>query len=88
MDAAAKEFFGPNTPHVEDLEKELSLVIYNNHFSLNGPRPLVPGTIEAGGMHIKPSSDPLPKVFKMFQFFKTMILFRTCKNLWMVRRKA
>jgi glucuronosyltransferase len=62
MEAAAKEFFPSTFPSIEELERNISLVIYNNHFSLNGAKPMVPGLIEAGGMHIKQTSDPLPKV--------------------------
>jgi glucuronosyltransferase len=62
MEAAAKEFFPSTIPSIEELERNISLVIYNNHFSLNGANPMVPGVIEAGGMHIKQTSEPLPKV--------------------------
>jgi hypothetical protein len=63
MEDAAKEFFPSTFPCIEELERNISLVIYNNHFSLNGARPLVPGLIEAGGMHIKQTSESLSKVF-------------------------
>jgi glucuronosyltransferase len=62
MEAAAKEFFPSKFPSIEELERNVSLVIYNNHFSLNGAKPMVPGVIETGGMHIKQTSEPLPKV--------------------------
>ncbi|XP_065332904.1 uncharacterized protein LOC135934835 [Cloeon dipterum] len=63
---AAKEFFGPNIPTIEEMEKNLSLVIYNNHFTLNNPRPLNPGVIDAGGMHIKDKNEKLPKDLQEF----------------------
>ncbi|CAB3377022.1 Hypothetical predicted protein [Cloeon dipterum] len=63
---AAKEFFGPNIPTIEEMEKNLSLVIYNNHFTLNNPRPLNPGVIDAGGMHIKDINEKLPKDLQDF----------------------
>jgi len=63
MEDAAKEFFAPSTfPGLEELEKNISLLIYNNHFSLNGARPLVPGVIQAGGMHIQSKNKRLPQV--------------------------
>lgn len=69
MEDAAKEFFSPYTfPDLEELERNMSLLIYNNHFSLNGARPLLPGVIDTGGMHIKPKSEPLPKVCDYFYF--------------------
>ncbi|XP_059480683.1 UDP-glucosyltransferase 2-like [Neocloeon triangulifer] len=61
MHESAKQFFGPNIPSIEEMERSLSLVIYNNHFSLNSPRPMVPGCVDAGGMHIKQNKEPLPK---------------------------
>ncbi|XP_065332518.1 UDP-glucosyltransferase 2-like [Cloeon dipterum] len=66
MHQAAKEFFGPNIPTIEEMEKNISLVIYNNHFSLNSPRPLNPGIIEAGGMHIKEKNEKLSKDLQDF----------------------
>jgi glucuronosyltransferase len=70
MEDGAKEFFSPSTfPGLEELERNMSLIIYNNHFSLNGARPLVPGVIEAGGMHIKPKKEPLPQVCINFNTF-------------------
>jgi hypothetical protein len=63
MEDAAKEFFSPSTfPGFDELERNMSLLIYNNHFSLNGARPLLPGVIDTGGMHIQPKNEPLPKV--------------------------
>jgi glucuronosyltransferase len=61
IDAATKDFFGPETPPAAELLKNTSLIILNSHFSLNYPRPFVPAVIEAGGMQIKKNNDPLPK---------------------------
>ncbi|XP_059470049.1 UDP-glycosyltransferase UGT5-like [Neocloeon triangulifer] len=51
----------PGAPSIHKLRRSASLVLLNNHFSLNYPRPLVPNLIEVGGMHVKPPSKPLPK---------------------------
>jgi len=56
-----KAFFGDALPYVKDLRKSASLVLVNNHFSLNYPRPLVPAFVEVGGMHVQPPQKPLPK---------------------------
>jgi glucuronosyltransferase len=57
----AKRHFGESLPALSDLARNTSLIFVNNHFSLNGPRPLVPGVIEVAGIHIQPPK-PLPKV--------------------------
>lgn len=40
-----------------------SAILVNSHFTLNRPRPVVPGVIEVGGMHIG-KINPLPEVCK------------------------
>jgi hypothetical protein len=59
---AAREFFGQDIPTFADLESNASLVLINNHISINYPRPLLPNVIEVGAMHIKHSPEKLPKV--------------------------
>ncbi|KAG8228501.1 UDP-glycosyltransferase [Ladona fulva] len=65
VDSIMKEAYGKNIPLFSELEKNISLVLVNHHFSLNGGRPLVPNLIEMGGLHIKPPKE-LPKDLKMF----------------------
>lgn len=43
-----------------------SLVLLNNHFTLNYPRPFLPSMVEVGGLHIKPTPDPLPGEIQAF----------------------
>ncbi|KAJ9601567.1 hypothetical protein L9F63_000310 [Diploptera punctata] len=44
-----------NFPSLWELEAETtSLVLFNSHFSISYPRPLLPNAIQIGGMHIKP----------------------------------
>jgi glucuronosyltransferase len=57
----AKRHFGESLPALSDLARNTSLIFVNSHFSLNRPRPLVPGVIEVAGIHIK-SPKPLSKV--------------------------
>jgi glucuronosyltransferase len=65
MDAPAHKIarlhFGESLPALSQLARNTSLILVNNHFSLNRPRPLVPGVIEVAGIHIKPAKA-LPKV--------------------------
>ncbi|XP_067012390.2 UDP-glycosyltransferase UGT5 [Anabrus simplex] len=61
----AKEFFGDDLPPLKEIAKNTSLLLLNTHFSLNRPRPYVPGIIEVGGIHLKPSK-PLSKNLQQF----------------------
>ncbi|XP_021699050.1 UDP-glucuronosyltransferase 2A3 [Aedes aegypti] len=59
-------FPGPKPPLAELKKKAISLVLLNNHFSLNYPRPYVTGMIEVGGMHINRVPKPLPDNIQSF----------------------
>lgn len=52
---------GNGVPPLSDIARNTSLLLVNTHFSLNRPRPLVPGVVEVGGLHLKPPKK-LPKV--------------------------
>lgn len=56
-----RKHFGDDVPSPSDIARNTSLLLVNTHFSLNGPRPLVPGIVEVGGLHIRPPKK-LPKV--------------------------
>ncbi|KAM7348770.1 UDP-glycosyltransferase UGT5-like isoform 2-T2 [Cochliomyia hominivorax] len=48
-------------PPLEEVYKNVSLVLTNHHFSQGPIRPNVPALIEIGGIQIKEKPDPLPK---------------------------
>jgi glucuronosyltransferase len=50
---SVKKYFGQDIPPLSELKKRTSLLLVNSHFSLNGPRPTVPGFVEVGGLHIQ-----------------------------------
>ncbi|XP_044739922.1 UDP-glycosyltransferase UGT5-like [Chrysoperla carnea] len=53
--------FGANAPSIYDLQNNMSLLLVNGHFSLNGARPTPPNVIEVGGIHLKsPQNYNLP----------------------------
>ncbi|XP_077291424.1 UDP-glycosyltransferase UGT5-like [Arctopsyche grandis] len=66
-DLARKYFNNLNQPlpSIEELENNVSLVLLNTHFSFDTVRPLVPGIVEIGGVHIKPPKE-LPGDIKKF----------------------
>lgn len=55
------KFYGPGMPKLQDAIKNTSLMFFYSHYSYSGVRPLVPNSVEVGGMHIK-ESRPLPEV--------------------------
>jgi hypothetical protein len=61
IDNIAKKYFGNSTLLPSEIERNVSLVMVNTHFSFDYPRPLVPAMIPVGGMHITPGKE-LPKV--------------------------
>ncbi|KAJ9577493.1 hypothetical protein L9F63_005936, partial [Diploptera punctata] len=61
----AKKYFGEELPPLSDITKNTSLVFVNSHFSINIPRPLVPGVVEVGGIHIG-TAKKLPQELKNF----------------------
>ncbi|XP_066941843.1 UDP-glycosyltransferase UGT5-like [Macrobrachium rosenbergii] len=50
----------PDLPPLLDLERNLSLVLLNSHFSTDLTVPLLPSQVEVGGMHCRPAK-PLPE---------------------------
>lgn len=46
-------------PSLDEMRKNVSLVLINSHFSQGNPRPYVPAMIDVGGLHIKTKPSPL-----------------------------
>lgn len=52
-------------PSLDDINKNVSLILINSHRSVLPPRPSMPGMILIGGAHIKPPK-PLPSDLQQF----------------------
>ena len=52
----------PDTPLLEDLGRNMSLILINQYFPLTGPRLFSANVIEVGGMHIKENVEIEDKV--------------------------
>ena len=61
---------GQDLPSVHDIERNVSLIFSNNHFSLHFPRPVFPYYIEMAGIHCR-DAQALPQVSK----YKVYIIF-------------
>lgn len=66
----AEEYFREALPPLEEIARSSSVLLVNTHFSLNLPRPNVPGVIEIGGIHIGVPKS-LPKVSAIVYPFET-----------------
>ncbi|XP_043467685.1 UDP-glycosyltransferase UGT5-like [Leptopilina heterotoma] len=53
------KYIGSGYPSIYDLTREMSLILVNSHYSLNGIRPFTPGVIEIGGVHVQDNEEKL-----------------------------
>lgn len=60
--ALIEKHYGRKIPDLNDLARNISLLLVNTHPTLNGVRPLVPGIVEVGGMHLDPIKKIIPQV--------------------------
>lgn len=71
MQELAQRHFGHDVPPLRDIARNASLLLANSHFSLNIPRPMVPGVVEVGGLHIgAPKKLPKVSLFNMSKVLK------------------
>lgn len=56
----------PDIPHLEDLGKNMSLIMINQYFPLTGPRLYSSNVVEIGGMHIKENAHIEDKSLQKF----------------------
>lgn len=55
----------PGAPHLADLIQNVSVILINSHYSIEGPRPLLPNMVPVGGLHIE-EPKVLPAVLQEF----------------------
>ncbi|XP_069671922.1 UDP-glucosyltransferase 2-like [Periplaneta americana] len=65
IDELLKKYHGEDIPPITQLKKNISLLLVNSHYSLNGVRPTVPAFVEVGGIHIQQNGE-LPKDLKTY----------------------
>ena len=63
MEAIYRKYVGENTPGVDEISRNVSLILENSNPSINAPRPTLPEIVEVGGMHCVPAKS-LRKVRK------------------------
>lgn len=55
-----------NWPSLEEIRRNVSLVLLNTHTTIGTPRPYAPNMIEVGGMQIQKEIEPLPPKIQTF----------------------
>lgn len=55
-----------NWPSLEEIRRNVSLVLLNTHTTIGTPRPYAPNMIEVGGMQIQKEVEPLPPKIQQF----------------------
>lgn len=74
QDAIIKKHLGPSVPSYKELERSVSLILANSHYSFHGVQPKVPALVEIGGIHITDDNSTIEPVRKNFKFIETIIL--------------
>ncbi|XP_045447432.1 UDP-glycosyltransferase UGT5-like [Melitaea cinxia] len=64
--AMIEKHYGVKIPELNELAKNISLMLTNTHHAFNGVRPLVPGLVEVGGMHFNPTKKVIPEFIEKF----------------------
>lgn len=82
LDNIIKQNFGKSAPNLEDILKNMSMVLVNTNPILHKPRPYGPNVIELGGrMHLKPPKPlPLVRIFYFSFRFYEQFFYRIFKN--------
>jgi hypothetical protein len=62
QEAIMRRFFGPSPPPVIDAERNISLLMLSSNWVFNYPIPLMPTVVTFHSLHVKNTTDPLPKV--------------------------
>lgn len=67
-------------PSLSDIAARGSLILVNSHFSLNKPRPLVPGVVEVAGIHIDRPPNKLSQVVYGNECHHTLSNYINCNR--------
>ncbi|XP_035737140.1 UDP-glucuronosyltransferase-like isoform X1 [Vespa mandarinia] len=59
QDEQIRKYVGPNLPSIRQLEKNISMILVNSYFTMDGIRPLTQAHIEVGGLHVQDDGTEL-----------------------------
>lgn len=66
LEGVVQRVLGDPSVSLAELEKNVSMVLVNSHYSLGHPRPLMPNVVEVGAMHCRPARPLQDKALKEF----------------------
>lgn len=66
LEGVVQRALGDPTVSLSELEKNVSMVLVNSHYSLGHPRPLMPNVVEVGAMHCRPARPLQDKALRVF----------------------
>ena len=66
VESVVQRVLGDPTVSLSELEKNVSMVLVNSHYSLGHPRPLMPNVVEVGAMHCRPARPLQDKALREF----------------------
>lgn len=72
-DREIKLFFGRDTPGIEQMAVNVSLVLSNTHFTVNPSSPVSPNVIQIGGVNVD-DAEPLPEVGRLSNSFSCLFM--------------
>ncbi|RZF37836.1 hypothetical protein LSTR_LSTR011828 [Laodelphax striatellus] len=77
-----RKYFGEQTPSIEELQSNISLVLYSNDLSTTYPKALQPHVIPVGALHLT-ENKPIPEKFKkwMDEAEEGVIIFSLDSNM-------
>lgn len=64
-----EKYFGPGYPDVQEMHKDLSLILLNYNSAVYGNRAFAPVVVPVGGIHVVEDDEALPKVRKIVRLF-------------------
>lgn len=64
-----RKHFGPNTPGVRELEKNVALILTNSHPVIHSMVPKIPAVVHVGGLHIYDNKQKIDDV----SFFSSLV---------------
>lgn len=62
QDALIKKYLGPDMPSYRELEKTVSMILTNSHYSIHGVQSKTPAHVEIAGIHIRDENVTIPSV--------------------------
>ncbi|XP_046836138.1 uncharacterized protein LOC124431841 [Vespa crabro] len=78
QDEQIRKYVGPNLPSVQQMEKNISIILMNSYFTMDGIRPLTQAYIEIGGLHVQDDGSKLsPELQKWLDESKDGFIYFT-----------